>query len=189
MSYFENYSDEKLLVLINNSDAGAFAELYNRYWKKMFSIAANKLGNIPDAEELVQDIFLDIWKRREQLHITGEAKAYLAVAVKYKIINVLAKKNREEEFKKERRLASSDSDDGLRNWLSFEDLKKRLSLLVADLPKKCQLVYKLSREEGYSRKEISKVLNISEKTVESHLTRALRSLRGNLQNMLPLFFF
>jgi RNA polymerase sigma-70 factor (family 1) len=184
---FDTYNDEQLILMIKNGEGGAFTALYNHYWHKLFSVAANKLGRIDEAEELVQDIFLDIWHRRDQLNITGELKAYLAVAVKYRVINVLAKRNRAEKYKKDTHLTLQVADHNLEDWLSFKELKDRLASLVVDLPDKCRLVYKLSREEGYSRKEIAHALDISEKTVESHLTRALNSLRNGLRKLHSVF--
>lgn len=188
MTHYTTHSDAQLVVLLKDSDNGAFTELYNRYWQKLLLVAGNKLDNLAEAQELVQDIFLDLWNRRKGLSITGAGgvKAYLAVAVKYRVINVLAKRNRTERYAKEARAILPVADHSLEEWLSFEELKDRLAALVAELPEKRRIVYQLSRDEGYTRKEIAQSLNITEKAVESHLTRALHSIKTGLTH---LFFF
>jgi RNA polymerase sigma-70 factor (ECF subfamily) len=187
MNAYAIWDDKQLLAHLQAGNEQAFTELYNRYWQKLFSIAANKLNNLAEAEELVQDIFLEIWNRRAELNITSSLSAYLAVSVKYKVINVLAKRNKQNQYYKFASQNTSNCDLSTENWLSFEELKERLSKLVAALPEKCRLVYQLSREHGLSQKEISAELSISEKTVESHLSKALRSLRLNLGHFLHVF--
>jgi len=184
MIAFANLDDLQLLRLLKNDNEGAFTEIYDRYWKKLFAVASNKLGTLSEAEEIVQDIFLDLWRRRKELELNGELSSYLAVAVKYKVINILAKRHLYSKYS--RHLSSQrDIDSSTENWLQFEELKERLEKLVTALPDKCQLVYRLSREKGFSQKQIASALNIAEKTVESHLSRALNSLRAVLHN----FFF
>jgi RNA polymerase sigma-70 factor (ECF subfamily) len=81
---------------------------------------------------------------------------------------------------------SSHLDISTEQWLGFEDLKASISKLVAGLPEKCRLVFQLSRDQGFSQKEIAKQLGIAEKTVESHLYKAIRTLRSELKSFLTL---
>ena len=172
----------ELLDLLKSGDQAAFTEIYNRYWKKLFAIAGNKINDLDEAEEIVQDIFVALWKRRENLEITGSLSAYLAVSVKYRVIKLLDKRYYEQQYADHSRKVFSLLDDSTQEWLQFEELKTRLSELVADLPEKCRLVYQLSRDRGYSQKQIAEELGISEKTVEAHIGKALKSLRGGLNN-------
>jgi RNA polymerase sigma-70 factor (ECF subfamily) len=187
MTAFAILDDSELLSLLKNNNEGAFTEIYNRYWKKLFTVAANKLGNLYEAEELAQDIFLDLWKRRKELEVTAALSSYLAVAVNYKVINLLAKRNL--RLKHTTHLSAvQDVDRSTEQWLSFEELKERLEKQVTALPDKCRLVYRLSREKGLSQKQIASSLKIAEKTVESHLSKALHSLRSIINHCLFLFF-
>lgn len=185
MDSFTHYTDEKeLLTHLHNSSEAAFTEIYNRYWKKLFFVAAQKLNNLSEAEEIVQDIFLDVWKRREEISITTCLSAYLAVCVKYKIINVLAKRNQQLRYREHASTLGSLSDLSTQHALGFEELNEQLRRETAKLPEKCRLVFQLSREQGYSQKQIAKKLNISEKTVESHISKALQSLRTGLSHLM-----
>ena len=188
MDSFAHWTDEKeLLRLLQNSDEAAFTHIYNLYWKKCFFSAAQKLQNLSEAEEIVQDIFLDIWKRREELTISTCLSSYLSVSVKYKVINFLAKRNLQSRYRKHASATNDLSDSSTEYNLQLEDLREQLAKETAKLPEKCRMVFQMSREAGFSQKQIAKKLNISEKTVESHLSRALRSLRTGLGQFMTIF--
>ncbi|SEM30371.1 Sigma-70 region 2 [bacterium A37T11] len=89
LSGMEPRTDEELLSAIGEGQYTAFTELYNRYWRKLFVVASNKLKDSAVAEELTQNIFADIWARRENLQIHNNFQAYLAVALKYKVIELM----------------------------------------------------------------------------------------------------
>jgi RNA polymerase sigma-70 factor (family 1) len=173
-------TDQELTALLKKDDRDAFTELYDRYWKKLFVIATNKLKDKAVAEELAQDILADIWQRRNSITITTTFNAYLSVALKYKIIDYLARLHHRNDYEAYIASRQSDRDDYTQNWLSFEELRQRLEQYVQELPEKCRVVYQMSKEQGYSHKDIAADQGISEKTVEAHLTRAMKTLRGKL---------
>src|SRR5690606_10629706 len=84
-------TDIELLALLKQGEESAFAELYKRYWKKLFVIACNRLGCPEDAEEIVQDIFTSLWRRRTTLKDDLELGVYLSVSVKYRVIKTMGK--------------------------------------------------------------------------------------------------
>lgn len=187
MGAYSIYSDEQLLALLNSSDEGAFTELYNRYWDKLVFVASNRLKNIPLAEEVTQDIFLNLWARREVLHLEFKFSTYLAAALKYKIIDARLKQKRGQQKMKSFQTTQSHLDNSTQDQLEFEELMDRLAKLVNSLPEKPQLIYQLSKEKGHSAKEIASQLHMPEKTVESHLYRAIKALKTGLQQFLFLF--
>lgn len=180
MSSYSSYSDCELLDLIRSGDRIAFSEIYNRYWKKIFTVAANKVGQPEEAEEIVQDIFISLWNRREEIIITTSLNAYLAVSVKYRVIKILAKRNLYHKYAVHSQSVLSGTTNSTEDWLEFQELKSRLQILVANLPEKCRLIYKASREKGFSQKQIAEEFGISEKTVEAHIGKALKMLRTGL---------
>ena len=184
-----SYSDKELLSLISKSDDKAFTELYNRYWDKLLFISGIKFRDLSVAEEMVQDVFLDIWNRRLELNITGELEAYLAVSMKYKVINAQAKLKRATEYQQYSLIRKTQQDNSTEEWLSFNELKGRLSLLVSKLPEKCRITYLLSREQGLSQKEIAIKMHVTEKAVEANMSRAVKSLRIALKEILPCILF
>lgn len=185
----QHLNDDALVRLLQEGNDGAFTEIYSRYWKRLYIVASNKLDHDPElAQELVQDIFLDLWQRRETLEIKGRLSLYLAAAMKYKVIDARLKKKRIRAYAETLAGQLPPGDTSTEGQISFDELKDRLSALVSDLPEKCRLVYKLSKEAGYSQKEIARHLSISEKTVESHLARAIKTLRLGLKNFLTHLF-
>jgi RNA polymerase sigma-70 factor (ECF subfamily) len=180
--------DEKhLLELIAKDDTSAFRILYDHYWSKVFALAHRKTGSSPDAEEIVQDIFTDLWQRRSNLLITKGISNYLSIAVKYKVMDWLDKQMvRKKHLANEYALNRTETPS-LPDELRIQELKEQIAALTNGLPEKCRLVFQLSRDEGMNHQEIARVLNISTKTVESHLARAIRSFRTGLQNFLSFF--
>lgn len=176
LTAYTTYNDSDLATLLKLDDNNAFTEIYNRYWKLLFYIAHLRLQDPQEAEEVVQEIFTDLWARRHTIVLKRSLKYYLASAAKYQVITCLAKRNTElyPEYAATAALPEVDS------LLGFHELQKQLEELVAALPEKCRLVYQLSREEELSHKEIASRLNISEKTVENHITKALSHLRKGL---------
>lgn len=173
-------NDNELVERLH-SDEVAFTEIYHRYWDKLLFIAGTKLKNIALAEELVQDVFFDIWRRRKEIHITGELEYYLAVAIKYRIINAHAKIKRQQALKYDQTTCEHPE-----LVIDERDLLKNLQILVARLPEKCRITYQLSREEGLPLKTIAQKLNVSQKAVEANLTRTLKLLRFGLRKILFL---
>jgi RNA polymerase sigma-70 factor (ECF subfamily) len=188
-SFITIFDEKELLLRLQQSDENAFTAIYNHYWKKLFYKAALKLQNLSEAEGIVQDIFLELWRRRAELEITTCLASYLAVCVKHKVIDLLAKRARQLRHHQYISLQTVPADRSVDDILQFEILKEQLAKETAKLPDKCRLVFELSRHEGYSHKQIAKHLGISEKTVESHLSKALRNLRTGLSHVLSALFF
>jgi len=184
MTVYVSHSDAELMQLLHRGEDLAFTELYNRYWKILFQVAAGKTNSLAEAEELVQDLFMDIWKRRATIDITSNPRAYLAVALKYRIINLLAKRQRRIRFEQKAGQELTIADSSTEQWLGFNELNDRIARLVADLPEKCRLVYQLKKEEGYSQREIAARLRISEKAVEANISRALKALHVGIRSFL-----
>ncbi|MEO8582249.1 MAG: RNA polymerase sigma-70 factor [Flavitalea sp.] len=187
MSRFTSYSDEYLFILLKNSDEKAFETLYERYWQKLFVVAAKRLESASEAEEIVQDIFFNIWKLRFELNIEKSVAAYLSASVRFQVFNGLAKRKRLRSFSLTIADRYPSCDNAMVNNTRMAELIELLQQTVEKLPQQCKLVYRLSREQGYNRKEIAETLHLSEKTVANHLTRALGILRTVLHLSIILF--
>ena len=180
------YTDQQLLDLIRTEDRAAFTELYNRYWDKTFAVAFHRLDDEHEAEEVVQEVFLSIWQRRASIELTHSVATYLSVAVKYKVINHLAKQHRRQLQLNEITIAAAETEDTTNNWLTEKELRRQLDHSINQLPEKCRIVFLLSREENKTYAEIAAELNISQKTVEAHMSKALSTLRETLKVSLPV---
>ena len=179
MPLYSTYSDEQLVVFLRNDDDEAFVEIYNRYWDKLLAIGYNHAQNKEIAEEIVQDVLMSLWNRRQTIDI-DRLSAWLATAVKFAVFKVLAKENRRKALLAGKPLDTADTFD--EHIIEAKFLKEYLDGVVAGLPEKCRLVFTYSREHQLSTKEIADVLQLSHKTVESHLTKALKTIRHYLGN-------
>jgi RNA polymerase sigma-70 factor (ECF subfamily) len=186
ITLYNTYQDEQLLPLLRESNEGAFTEIYQRYWDKLLVVAMHRLGNMDEAREVVQDIFFNLWRRRATFRLEYSLNTYLSVAVKYEVLNRLAVKHRQQRFQlhisRHWEAATSDTE----NQISFKELQEQLASLVKALPEKCRIIFQMSREKGYPRKKIASELGIAEKTVEAHLSTALRKLRSGLSHLFTL---
>lgn len=181
-------SDNELYLLFQNGNEAAFDILYSRYWKILLYKALQKLDSEDDAEEIVQDSLMVLWERKKDIQIKGQFSNYLSAILKYKILERLAKgkKSREENNKYSSGIKLHDNNT--EEWILFEDMKSVLETAINELPEKCQLVFRMSREKGFSDKDIANELGISQKTVESHITKALKTLRSKLGRLSFLLF-
>ena len=186
MQAYNQLTDFDLAVLLKNGERTVFRELYDRYWDKLYVIARKRLNDEMEAEEVVQDIFCNLWRRRDHFVLTTGFSNYLATAVKFEVINRLAKRVRQQVYQKEAARTYSELDYTTVQTLDLNELKIRLQQTIDTLPEKCRLVFTLKHEKGYSQRQIAQELSISEKTVEVHLSRARKTLRGSFGNLLNL---
>ncbi len=176
MVVYDRLKDSELANLLKSGDESAFRILYDRYWSRIYVVASKRLNNSAEAEEVVQDIFLSLWRKRETFELRVGFDQYFAVAVKFEVINRRAKRVR--EVAGIRQLATQAPEYALATTrVDVEELRRQLEQTVNSLPPKCRLVFKLSRENDYSNKKTAAALNISEKAVEKHITHALKILR------------
>jgi RNA polymerase sigma-70 factor (ECF subfamily) len=180
--------DQTLLDAMRLGDERALGKLYERYWMRLLSIAMNRLDIEAEAEECVQDVFIAIWRRRESLAITHNLGAYLSAAIKKQVLNRLAQrytKKYNPEVRPQEDLAYETAD----SRLLAKDLSDLIENAISQLPEKCKMVYRLSRMDGKSNKIIASELNISQKTVEGHITKAIQAIRKRLPSDITLILW
>lgn len=187
MQNYPPYTDEQLVALLKVNDHAAFTEIYHRYWEKLFAVAHQRTNDTDEAKEIVQKVFINLWKKRNSLELKFTLPTYLSTAVKYEVLNLFAKLSREARYREFTNLKVTD--ETTQNIIDFHELQQQVSQLISQLPEKCQLVFRMSREQGLSHKEIASELDISEKTVENHITLATKKLRTGLGKFLFQLFF
>lgn len=178
-------SDSGLLQLLQQGDASAFQELYNRYWSKLYFLAHKRLKSATAAEEIVQNVFLTLWNRRKALQIE-DLPPYLAAATRYAVYHYLAAEKKREKNE------AVPGNQSLSVVQEIEDkqLLETVKHLASELPEKCRLVFIYNKIDDQALPKVAQTLNISVKTAEAHLTKALRLIRSRLKDhALFLFFF
>jgi RNA polymerase sigma-70 factor (family 1) len=177
-------TDDMLLGHLKASDEKAFKEIYQRYWKLLFFIAYKKSQSKELAEEIVQSIFISVWEKRKTAEIDN-LEHYLKVAVKYRVINLFKSRAVKEKFI--RTVAKrEDLDNSTYQSIGLKDLSDAMQVSIEMLPQKTKEIFKLSRLENYSVKQIAQQMNMSEKAVEYHITQSLKLMRTRLKDFMVL---
>lgn len=162
--------------------------LFKTYYQPLCHYACTFLHDKEDAEEIVQSTFLLVWERRENLAIRTSVKPYLYAMVRNACLNVLKHNKIKQRHAGEEMALADRSHDAVMHTISSIELEQRIRLAMDELPEQCRVVFKLSRFEELKYSEIAEQLNISVKTVENHMGKALRMMREQLKDYLPLVF-
>lgn len=169
-----------------------FEDIFNLYHDKLLTIAKNYVMQEEDAKEIVLDAFLKLWKKRKDRNIHSHLSGYLFVMVKNACLDHLRKKSRQ--------LDLHGRSEQIENWINYQalsdkgatdilknELEDQIKTGIALLPEKCRNVFIKSRVDGLSHKDISEELEISVKTVENQISKALKHMRLHLQEYLHIF--
>ena len=185
---FAGLPDEKVLMLLKEGHENAFDCLYIRYRNKLVSIANSRIRSREQAEEIVQDVFVDIWQKRETLTIHYTFYAYVFAAVKYKILDYISRLKVKDRYLEEMGKFSEAALNVTELQVDFNELDYHLNRSIGDLPEKCREVFKLSRFENYTVNEIAEKLNVSPDTAKYHIAHALKKLRASLRHLYFVLF-
>jgi RNA polymerase sigma-70 factor (family 1) len=176
MQYTDSSNEIGLVRRLREGDGQAYSLIFKKYWFELYKQAAKKLRSKEEAEEIVQMLFFELWKNREQLHINNLTN-FLKVSLRNKCVDRIRVRIREgkysDYYKKFIKTSTNDTLDQISTNELTDTILKGLTLL----PQKSQTVFHLSKLEGFSIKEIAGKLHLSEKTVEYHLTKALKIIR------------
>ncbi|WP_207436038.1 RNA polymerase sigma factor [Sabulibacter ruber] len=175
-------ADIELIERIKLNDSNAFKEIFDRYWETLYASALKRLKSQDECNDVVQEVFTDIWRRRNELQITGNLSAYLHTAVKYRVFKVLENRRWEQELDTLDNVHLSVCDA----TLEFNELYGILEVALDQLPEKQQLIFRMSRFEGLKSHEIADALQISRQTVHNSLHKSLTILRAELKDYAPL---
>ncbi|HTE28604.1 RNA polymerase sigma factor [Flavitalea sp.] len=174
-------SDEELFLQIKNGSDNAFGELYQKHWNRAFADACKRIRNRDQAKDIVQDIFLNIWLRRESL-VIDNFPAYLTIAVRNQVFKLLEKEKHNHPFFDMLENLPAQFNMADSNIL-YKELAVSYDTLVNSLPPKRQLIFKLRFHQDQSTKEIAKSLSISRNTVQNQLGKAIEQLKVSLSHL------
>ncbi|PHN05935.1 RNA polymerase sigma-70 factor [Flavilitoribacter nigricans] len=170
-----------IISRLKNSDISAFDDIYRAYASRLFGFALNLVKSQKDAEGIVQEVFLKLWKNREKIDLHTSFDSYLFTITYNTVVSLLRKRSSEKKYIdyvqsiQIPRVADSSVDE-----LEWRELQDQVNSIVDQLPARQQEVFRLSREEGMTHAEIAEALNISINTVENHMGRALKFIRSRL---------
>ncbi|QEC54183.1 RNA polymerase sigma-70 factor [Anseongella ginsenosidimutans] len=184
-------SDAELAEFLRSGDPVAFAEVYDRYNTVLLAHAFRKLENREEARDIVQETFSLVWQRREHLDPGSNLSGYLFTTVRNLVLNCFAHRKVKDKYHlsmEQFAAAYGKSQEAADHLIREKQLADAIGREIEELPARMRNVFKLSRREHLDHKEIASRLRISEQTVSSHITHALKILRTRLSTLL-LFFF
>jgi RNA polymerase sigma-70 factor (ECF subfamily) len=180
-------NDVELWNAIRCNDELAFTALFDRYWVRLYKTAVRYLKDHEAGEEVVHDVFLNIWERRHQLEIESFPN-FLLTAIRYQVYNRMrSAKPRVILTATDIELNELDHNKG-ENRIKDQELQHELNQYLDQLPKRCQEIFYMSRVNQLSNQEIAGRLGISKRTVENQITVALKHLRGSFKNIWIITF-
>ncbi len=187
----EDIIDADVILLIKKGDKAAFQKVFEEYAPKIYNFSFSYLNNIIEAEELVQDVFLKLWDKRETLDHSKNLKAYIYKVAINTIYDVIRRRNVENAFKDFANSTYDTSSNNTWHTIIYDEMQEKLDLLVNQFPEQRKKIYKLSKEKGLSNDEIALKLKISKRTVENQLYRAISFLKQHFKNesLAAILFF
>ncbi|HEX5552222.1 MAG TPA: RNA polymerase sigma-70 factor [Chitinophagaceae bacterium] len=178
MSFHITSNDNDLQLRLTQGDQRAFTEIYHRYWDKLLAIAFNHTRDRSLAEDIVQNLFVNLWERSDNLDIDN-LDHYLATAVKFAVFKEYYRKQKRESTLLSK--LSVEEEELIDERISAKFLEEYIFGIADHLPEKCRLVFRYSRMNHMNIREIADRMGINTKTVEAHLTKALKTIRRELR--------
>jgi RNA polymerase sigma-70 factor, ECF subfamily len=179
-------TENDLLLYLAQGRQSAFRSIYDAYYRYLVVTAYQYLRDNDLARDTVQEVFADLWRRRQELPELTSLKAYLRRSVCNKALDILRHRKRWQTDDEIPEIVSNlHRADELTETL---ELTQAVQLAISELPEKCRAVFLLSRYEQQSHKEIATQLDISTKTIENQMTKALKHLRLRLEEQGLMLF-
>ena len=184
-------NEHKLIRDIIKGDAHSFDKIFNKYNAKVYAFSLRNLKNKEDAEGVVQDVFLSLWKDRARLREIRNLEAWIFTicfnTIRKHFRKLIREKNHLQQFTE----SALRDDNSTATEIEYNDLLEKAEKIIDQLPGHQKTIFLLSKREGLSNAEISNKLNITKKTVENHLTKAKSFIKKSLvdKGLLSLLFF
>jgi RNA polymerase sigma-70 factor (family 1) len=171
-------SDRGLFESVKNDDQSAFKELYKRYWSKLFIYGYNIIKDKNTCEDIIHEIFYDLWIRRKDLNIEN-VSAYFYKAVKFQMLKRLRQKRVYDIHSGQ--FDNFITDQKIEESVEYKELQFNIGKIVNQLPDQRRVIFLLSRKDNLSNKEIAKKLNLSVQTVKNQISSAIKAIRNSIK--------
>jgi RNA polymerase sigma-70 factor, ECF subfamily len=169
-----------------SGDITAFEMYFKSFYQPLCSYAYTFLQDRDEAEEIVQSTFLSVWEKRQTLKVHTSGKSYMYAMVRNACLNVIKHEKIKQRYVGEEIALAQPGYESVAQAVASTELETRIQHAIEKLPEQCRLVFKLSRFEELKYNEIAEQLDISVKTVENHMGKALKIMREQLKDYLPL---
>lgn len=180
MKVYSENTDSELIHFMKAGEQAAFTEIYNRYWEKMANYAIRLTKSEDEAADIVQEIFVSLWKRSAALELKGTLIAYLIKATRNLSLKYIEKNIAKNSFLERLFVHHQGGVSGIVEDIIVKELQHNIDHAVAKLPAKMQQIYLLSRNEQLSYREIAEILGIAEGTVKKQISNALKIISSKV---------
>lgn len=176
---------------LSKDERNRFKNIFRDYYQPLYHLSLNYLEDEDEAKGVVQDTFVKLWEIRNELKAESNLRNFLFTLVKNNCLNILKRrqillKHHETIRLMEMHYQYESLERMTDSYLEVKELQEKIAIAVKNLPEHCRIVFEMSRFEELKNREIAERLGISQKTVEAHLTKALKFLRNELKDYLPL---
>lgn len=192
----DNYdlnTDSKFLInRLKRGEEAAYELLFREYYKLLTVFANKYVNDMETSKEIVQDLFVHLYEKRDQLDINSSLKSYLFRSTHNRSINYINSQKIRFKYAEHVKVTASARENSLENEVNKTELEHALYKAIDDLPPKCQAIFKMNRFEGLSNSEIAEKLSLSKRTIETQISKALKILRVKMKPYLAagaLIFF
>lgn len=188
MKETDNYNlntDSKLLInRLRRGEEGAYEMLFKEYYQILTVFANKYVKDIESSKEIVQDLFVHLYEKRDRLDINSSLKSYLFRSTHNRSINYINAQKIRNKYTEHVKVSSSIGENSLENEVNKTELEHALYRAIDDLPPKCQTIFKMNRFDGLSNHEIAEKLSLSKRTIETQISKALKILRLKMKPFL-----
>jgi len=181
-----NLPEQQHLGKLRSGDIQAYEMIFRTHYEPLCNYAFTFVADRDMAEEIVQGTFLYLWEKREAMEIHSSLKSYLYTAVRNRCLNEIKHRKVRQQHINRELLTADTGTETVSEELAAAELEERIQVAIEKLPEQCRMVFKLSRFEELKYAEIADQLSISVKTVENHMGKALKIMREQLKEYLPL---
>lgn len=189
MPVYKELSDISLVNLLMESDQYAYTEIFERYKALLYQHAYRMLQDEDEVNDLVQDLFLTLWQKRENLDIKSSLSSYLYSAVRNRVFDVMAHQKVVNKYLESIKFFREEGKSVTDEHLRAKELARIIESSIHALPPKMREIYEITRDSDATYREVGELLQLSEKTVKQQVYNALKILRRKLENYLFLFLF
>ncbi|MEQ7798991.1 RNA polymerase sigma-70 factor [Pedobacter sp. ASV1-7] len=190
------YTDQELLVLIIQDNRAAFDQVYFRYWKKLLLYSGKIVKDEDESKDIVQEVFISLWKRRAELSDIISLSSYLHGAIRFRSLGYIRNNLYKNNYLASLKSFFEEGVDMVNEYIDLDELSGVIDTQISKLPPKMREIFVLSRVEQMTHREIAEHLNISDKTVKKQINRSLNLFRlvlneksGSLLLLAILSFF
>lgn len=181
MTSYGSFTDAQLIDLLRTGDHFSFTEIYNRYWRLMYSHIYKMLQNEEEAKDILQELFSNLWIKAAQIPEQKNLGGYLYISARHDVLNAIRNRKFRNDYLQSLASFAENSSYATVQYLDERDLQRLIEKEIAALPPRMRQVFEMSRKQNLSNKEIAELLGTSSETVKKQINKSLKILRHNLK--------